>query len=177
MLIVSDNLKGITRSFDVCPGSLVEEFSIKILLDRAVRRMRDDPLDVSPVRYGVRYNPDDFFLPEEQILDSLVLQPGQNCLACSKHEYFMPPGYFGLVQTKGSLARLFVTATVNDGQVEPGYKGKITLEISNLAKFPVSIPSGSEVAQLFVFRCSSSSVAPYDGRYQNARGPTLASFD
>ncbi|RTQ90704.1 MULTISPECIES: dCTP deaminase [Stenotrophomonas] len=176
MLVVSENLKGIAKSFDVCPGSLVEEFSLKILLDRTVRRMRDDALESSPVRYGSRYNPDDFFFPEEQIHDSLMLLPGQNCLACSQHEYFMPPGYFGLVQTKGSLARLFVTATANDGQVEPGYKGKITLELSNLAKFAVSIPSGSEVAQMFVFRCSSNSIVPYNGRYQNAQGPTVASF-
>jgi len=176
MLIVSGNLLGIVKTFDICPAPLVEEFSIKILLDRTVRRMRDNPLESSAVRYGATYDPDCYFAPEERISGELVLKPGQNVLACSQHPYSMPPGYFGLVQTKGSLARLFVAVTANDGQVEPGYNGKITLEMTNFAKFPVILSPEDEIAQLFIFRCSSDVSKPYSGRYQHASKPTLATF-
>jgi len=154
----------------------VEEFSIKINLDRSIIRMRDHPLTLDPVQYGLNYEPEYYFKSKETLSGPMILLPQQNVLACSQDTYSMPSGYFGLVQTKGSLARLFVTATANDGQVEPGYRGRITLEMTNLAKFPVSIAPGDTVAQMFVFRCSSDAANPYRGRYQNADGPTLAVF-
>ncbi|WP_428981187.1 dCTP deaminase domain-containing protein [Marinomonas rhodophyticola] len=40
----------------------------------------------------------------------------------------MPNNKFGLVQTKGSIARGFISVHMSDGQVDPGYKGKVTLE-------------------------------------------------
>lgn len=176
MLVVSDNLRGIVKSFKACKVDLVEEFSLKIEMDRVVRRMRDTPTSDAPVRYDSHYDPDAYFEPEEHLAGELILKPRQNALVCSRETYYMPPGYFGLVQTKGSLARLFVTATANDGQVEPGYRGKITLELSNHATFPVAISPGHNIAQIFVFRCSSEVERPYDGKYQGATAPTLACF-
>jgi deoxycytidine triphosphate deaminase len=89
----------------------------------------------------------------------------------------MPNGFFGLIQTKGTLARLFVSATCNDGQVEPGYKGKLTLELMNFSNYQVDLPIGCEVAQLFIFQCSGETVNPYAGKYQAATGPTLPRFN
>ncbi len=87
----------------------------------------------------------------------------------------MPVEYFGLVQTKGSLARLFISATCNDGQIEPGFKGKITLELANFGNAEIQIPLGETIAQMFLFRCTTAA-KPYAGRYQNADEPTLATF-
>ncbi|WP_186130297.1 dCTP deaminase [Burkholderia gladioli] len=176
MLVVSENLSGIVKSFGICRPELVEEFSIKIELGAVVRRMRDIPISDEPVRYESNYDPDKYFEDERKLAGDLLLKPGQNVLACSRDKYHMPCGYFGLVQTKGSLARLFVTATSNDGQVEPGYHGAITLELSNQATFSVAISPGHNIAQLFVFRCTSDAAHPYNGRYQGASAPTLALF-
>jgi dCTP deaminase len=135
MLIISDNLKGLVRELGVCPVELVEEFSIKINLDRSVRRMRGAPLVNKPVKFMMPFDPVPYFEDEHLLNSDLVIDPQQNVLACSSDIYTMPNNCFGLVQTKGSLARLFVSTTANDGQIEPGYRGKITLEISNHATF------------------------------------------
>jgi len=109
----------------------------------------------------------------------LTIEPGKQVLAASDGIFKMPLGYFGIVQTKGTLARLFVTATCNDGQVEPGFDGFITLEIVNLSPWKISIPLKETVAQLFIFKCSSTITKKYQGRYANTSrlGPTLPIFE
>jgi deoxycytidine triphosphate deaminase len=176
MLVISENLRGLVSARSLCPEALTEEFSLKIQIDGRIRRMHREPKIRSAITYGSRYDADDFFRTEEIVHRDIVLEPGDRILACSVDHFRMPPNYFGLVQTKGSLARLFVSATCNDGQVEPGFNGKITLEIMNHSAYTVNLPVGSNIAQLFVFRCTMIAQNPYCGRYQDATGPTVATF-
>lgn len=176
MLAISENLRGLVRASGMCPEALLDEFSLKIRIDRKIRIMRREPDNLSAITYGSRYEADDFFQPEEIVDRDIVLEPGCRVLACSVDSFRMPANYFGLVQTKGSLARLFVSATCNDGQVEPGFNGKITLEIINHSAYTINLPVGSNIAQLFVFRCTMIAQIPYHGRYQDATGPTVAKF-
>lgn len=140
-----------------------------------VRRLRDG-VSGTPFVFGTAYDKSLFFHDEASIDRDLVLDPGDCVLSCSAERYHMPRGYFGLLQTRGSLGRMFVSATCNDGQIEPGFDGRITLEITNHARFQVVIPVGSRIAQLFIFRCTTEVGKPYDGHYQNADGPTLPTF-
>lgn len=177
MIVVSDNLAGIAKSFNICNLNLIEEFSIQIKLDRQIRRLQTPSNDLSPINYGSTIDHAAYFCDSEQIADSLILGPRECVLACSQDIYKMPKGYFGLIQTKGSLARMFVSATANDGQVEPGYSGKITLELINHSPFSVALRPGAAVAQMYIMRCSSEVSKPYSGRYQGATGPTIPTFD
>lgn len=180
MIVVSTNLAGLVASRTICAGHLVEEFSLKIMLGKTIRRMRrpaDGAGATPPLVYGRDDDIASFFDDEASFGRDLLLEPGDRVLACSDDVYAMPTDYFGLVQTKGSLARLFVAATCNDGQIEPGYKGRITLELMNHAHHGITIPHGANVAQLFIHRCSMNARTPYNGRYQDADGPTIARFD
>ena len=177
MIIVSENLAGIVRSLEICNPSLIEEFSIQVKLDRQIRRLQVPTDGLPPIQYGSPINHAAYFRESEQVAESAVLGPKECVLACSQDAYKMPRGYFGLLQTKGSLARMFVSATANDGQVEPGYSGKITLELINHSPFSVALRPGAIVAQMFIMRCSSDVLKPYSGRYQGATGPTLPNFD
>lgn len=175
MLVVSNNLLGIVNEYGICSPNLVEEFSIGVRLHGLTRRARAGASE--PIVFGHPYIEEDYFEPLTTVERDLELWPGQSVLGCSSDRYEMPAGYFGLLQTRGSLARLFVAATCNDGQVEPGYEGRITLEITNHGRLPVIIPVGSRIAQLFLFRCTTEAHQPYAGRYQGANEPTLARFD
>lgn len=105
--------------------------------------------------------------------DGVEVKKNTGILCCSEETIAMPIGYFGFVQTKGSLARLFISATCNDGQIDPGFKGRVTLEVVNSGHLTVRIPPRAEIAQLFVFRTSTNNVATYNGRYQGAKKPTV----
>nr|WP_308698894.1 hypothetical protein [uncultured Thomasclavelia sp.] len=99
-----------------------------------------------------------------------TLNPNKCILACSQEKINMPNFCFGLLQTKGSLARLFVFANCADGQVDPGYSGKITFELYNASNFKIKIKPGQSIGNLYIFK-TTTSAEKYHGRYQNADFP------
>lgn len=177
MLIVGKNLDGLVRRFDICATNLVDQFSLKLKIDSQVRRMKIVKKAVTTtVIYGPGMNASLLFDDLADSGHSIELDPQDKLLACTDTIYKIPAGYFGLIQTKGTLARLFVSCTCNDGQVEPGYSGKITLEVTNHSNYKIILPVGSEVAQLFLFKCSGDADGIYAGKYQGADSPTLPFF-
>ena len=101
----------------------------------------------------------------------IILPPNGKLLACTQEEILLPTDKFGLVQTKGSIARGFLFAHVCDGQIDPGYRGKITLELINMSEFYYKLLPGMPIASLFLF-ATDTDVSAYAGRYQNSMHPT-----
>lgn len=169
MVVVGDNLKGLIQAKNICDESLFDEFSIKITLGRTVFRLKPKEGDI--IKYGCQ-TVDEYYTKDE-LKDELVLAPGECVLACSAQDIKMPLGYIGFVQTKGTLARLFVAAHCADAQIEPGFSGKVTLELMNQSLFTISIPVGANIAQVYIMRCSTDNSKPYNGKYQSSDIPTL----
>lgn len=115
-------------------------------------------------------------LPTERVTlsanDRYRFVPGAKLLACSLEQVRMPLDVMGFIQTKGSLARGFVMAHFCDGQIDPGFTGKITFELINLSDVTYELHVGIPIAQLFLFRLSQPVERGYVGRYQGADGPT-----
>lgn len=170
MIVIGENLKGLINAKNICEEGLFDEFSIKIKLDRSIFRLR--PKEGEQIKYGLQ-SVDDYYSLETLEDGELILAPGECVLACSSHEIKMPLGYLGFVQTKGTLARLFVAAHCADAQIEPGFSGKVTLELINNSPFEICIPVGANIAQIYVMRCSTDNSKPYDGKYQRSDIPTL----
>lgn len=177
MIIIDKNLEHLVAQYSVCEKTLFDEFSLKIQLGYTYYEPKTLPASGSIV-YGSHPDPSIVFSEQKEIRQNLVLKPGDKVITCSKHQYKIPLDYFGFVQTKGTLARLFVQVTCNDGQVEPGFDGHITLEIINMSPWTIEIPAISDIAQLYLIKCSSTASKPYHGRYMKAakEGPTLAVF-
>lgn len=103
-----------------------------------------------------------------------VLPPGGRVLSCSEEYLNMPLDCMGFIQTKGSIARGFLMAHPCDGQIDPGYSGKVTFEIMNLSDFYYRLIPGMPFASLFLMTLSTplSADQAYSGRYQNSGSPT-----
>lgn len=172
MIVIEKGLEQLSEQYSICDRVLVDEYSLKIQLGESYYVPKPQ---VEHVVYGAHPAPKNIFSQRNTAKQNLVLEPGAQAIACSKHIYKIPVDYLGIVQTKGTLARLFVQATCNDGQVEPGFHGYITLEIVNLSPWVVEIPVGSEVAQLYLMKCSSPAQKAYSGRYAEMalKGPTI----
>ncbi len=173
MIVIEKGLEQLSEQYSICERVLVDEYSLKIQLGESYYVPQ---LQGEHVVYGAHPVPENIFSYKKNAAkQSLVLAPGGQAIACSKHIYKIPVDYLGIVQTKGTLARLFVQATCNDGQVEPGFHGYITLEFVNLSPWAVEIPVGSEVAQLYLMKCSSPAQKAYSGRYAEMalKGPTI----
>lgn len=177
MLIIDENLRSLVEENNICSNpSLIDTFSLQVRLSNNYYVLKKDTDKV--IKYG--FNGDslsELYELKESKEGSIILEPGQQILACSHDIYKMPSNIFGLLQTKGSLARLFVQITCTDGQVEPGFNGKITLEMINLSTFKVEIPFFSKVGQLYLFNCSMHTTKLYNGRYNNANSPTIPVFN
>lgn len=172
MLVVGDNLKELMAQHELSDHlDSYDINSVTLRLDGQIAIISAP--DAAELEYGQD-------IPQEWVKRSAipaagyVLGPHKTVLACSRETIKMPPGYCGFVQTKGSLARLFVAALCCDSQVEPGFHGRVTLEICNLGGIPVRLKVRNEVAQLFIFRTSTKTSPLYNGRYQHAEGPTVS---
>ena len=168
MIVTGNNLKALIRQFGMIQEQAYDQFSLSLTLDRQVIRFKED---TPCITYGQDI-PDEW-LEELYIQDGYILKPGHAILACSSETINMPKGYIGILQTKGSLARLFVTVHCCDGQVESGYSGKITFEICNMGPVEVKLLPGHKVGQLFVFSTSCENEM-YNGQYNHANSHTIS---
>lgn len=152
----------------MAPESAYDQFSLTLTLDGNVMRFKED---VGTIIYGSEVDQD--LVEDISIPNGYELKPGQAILACSSEVVRMPTGYIGFLQTKGSLARLFITIQCCDAQVESGYNGKVTFEICNMGTATIKLLPGVPVGQLYIFKTSSKEIA-YAGKYNHATKPTIS---
>jgi len=55
------------------------------------------------------------------------------------------------------------------GFIDPGWSGKLTLQVSNLNTLPIEIIGGMRIAQISFTKLLSASVKEYEGKYNNAQ--------
>lgn len=135
---------------------------------RLVHPCRDAYRD--PVGNSAGLGPCGYDLTLEQ---DVKLQPSSFLLASVVERLAIPANVVGIVHDKSSLARrgLAVQNTV----AEPGWRGHLTLELSNHGLHEIFLPAGSAVCQVLFHLLDEATDLPYAGRYQDAgRGPQEA---
>jgi dCTP deaminase len=110
--------------------------------------------------------------------DHVLIPP--NCFAlCETVETVaMPRGYLAICVGKSTYARCGII--VNVTPIEPEWRGKITLEISNTTPLPARIYANEGIAQLIFLKgeqLCQISYADKSGKYQDQRGLTLPKVD
>lgn len=108
----------------------------------------------------------------------LTLQPGEFVLGCTKQVVTLSAAVVARLEGKSSLGRLGIMIHSTAGFIDPGFRGQITLELSNVAPVPVSLYVGMRIAQLSVERLSCPAEVPYgvrhDSKYHEQHGPTAS---
>lgn len=98
-------------------------------------------------------------------LDSYKMDPGE-FLLCSSLEYFeLPHDLCARVLDKSTWARqgLALQNTI----CEPGWRGHITLELSNHSNSSIRIHLGQPIAQVLFEMLDAPTELPYKGKYQD----------
>ena len=65
------------------------------------------------------------------------------------------------LEGKSSLARLGLMVHATAGYVDPGFKGQLTLEISNVARAKISIFYGMKISQISFLQMTTPAENPY----------------
>jgi dCTP deaminase len=109
--------------------------------------------------------------------EPFVLHPGEFVLGSTFECVGLPDDLAGRLEGKSSLGRLGLLTHSTAGFIDPGFRGHITLELSNVANLPITLWPGMKIGQLCLFRLSSPAEHPYGSlqagsRYQGQGGPT-----
>ena len=103
-----------------------------------------------------------------RVAETLSLHPGAAYLASTIEHFNMPRDLLGMVVDKSTWARCFLA--VQNTVIEPGWRGHLTLELTNHGADVIEIISGMPIAQILFLRVDEPVEAPYTGKYQD-QGP------
>ena len=106
-----------------------------------------------------------------------VLQPGRFILGETLEYMHIPSHLAAQFSGKSSLGRIGLQTHCTAGFVDPGFKGTLTVELSNLSGTGIWLTPGQPIGQLCLFRLSSPPERPYGhpglgSHYQQQHGPT-----
>jgi len=110
--------------------------------------------------------------------DVCIVPPNSFALARSVEYFRIPREVLTICVGKSTYARCGII--VNVTPIEPEWRGKITLEISNTTPLPAKIYANEGIAQLLFLkgeRVCAVSYADKNGKYQDQPGLTLPRVD
>lgn len=99
------------------------------------------------------------------ISETIMLQAGMFKLASCIERFQMPNNLLGVVHDKSTWARLGVC--VQNTVIEPGWKGYLTIELTNHGINDIKIKSGTPICQVVFHLLDLPTTQPYDGKYQD----------
>lgn len=110
--------------------------------------------------------------------DHVIIPPNSFALAETVEEIEVPRDVLAICVGKGTYARCGII--VNVTPLEPEWRGKVTIEISNTTPLPAKIYANEGIAQMVFIkadRICSVSYADKSGKYQDQVGLTLPMVD
>ena len=102
-----------------------------------------------------------------------IIHPGDFVLGVTREFIELSDDIAGRIDGRSSLGRLGIIVHSTAGHCDPGFAGKLTLEISNIGKLPVAIYPGMRFCSLIFEEMSTPVDKSYRkiGKYVGATGP------
>jgi len=152
----------------------IQPASVDLRLDSAFRVLKTTSRPFVDVREPV----DD--LTELVTIEAdrpFVIQPGAFCLGSTVETITLPNDLVARVDGKSSLGRLGLLVHATAGYIDPGWTGKLTLELSNQSQMPIALYYAMRIAQISFYRLTTPVDRPYGSeglgsKYQGQTGPT-----
>lgn len=164
------------------PSSVLSDGTIRRLVEEG--RVRIDPWDpamVQPASVDLRLGSSfrvfhnfrvpaiDLAAPPSNLTEhvvvpegeSFVIHPGEFVLGRTDEWVELPDDLVARIEGKSSLGRLGLIVHATAGFVDPGWKGTLTLEITNLTRVPIVLWPGKPIAQLSFMTLDRPAERPY----------------
>ncbi len=158
--------------------SCLQPSSVDLHLDRDFRVFRNNRYAYIDVRED---QPDLTELISMTGDDPFILHPGEFVLGQTLEWVELPDDLVARLEGKSSLGRLGLLIHSTAGYVDPGWKGTLTLELSNVANLPITLYWGMKIGQISFHRMTSPVERPYGSpalgsKYQGQATPTASAF-
>ena len=157
---------------------LVQPSSIDVRVDARFRVFHNGRYPYIDVRQPM---PDLTELVEIQDEEPFILHPGEFVLGQTLEKVSLPDDLVARLEGKSSIGRLGLLIHSTAGFIDPGFRGNLTLELSNVANLPITIYHGMPIGQLSFMRMDAPVERPYGSsdtgsKYQGQAEPTPSRF-
>ena len=154
----------------------IQPASVDVHLDRQLLVFRNSRLPYIDVREE-QSNLTEMVEIEEG--PPFMLHPGEFVLASTVEHIEVPDDLVARLEGKSSLGRIGLLIHSTAGYVDPGWKGHLTLELSNVANLPVTLYYGMKIGQLSYLRLTTPAEVLYGSealgsKYQGQTAPTAS---
>ena len=136
---------------------LIQPASIDLRLGTNYLKIDENQMEVMTLEDKLNYNEIDS--------EEIVIPPNSFLLATTEEYVQLPNNLTAFVEGRSSIGRmgLFIQ---NAGWVDPGFSGKITLELFNANRLPIRLKAGRRICQLVIAEMDQEAEFPYQGKYQ-----------
>lgn len=93
--------------------------------------------------------------------EPFILQPREFALAITEETLELDDDVLGRLEGRSSLGRIGIIVHGTAGLFDPGWRGKATLELSNLGRMPVALYPGMRICSFTFEQLSSPVSIPY----------------
>ncbi|MQF64567.1 dCTP deaminase [SAR202 cluster bacterium AC-409-J13_OGT_754m] len=157
---------------DIQPASVDLSMDHRLLIFRNTRRPYID------LRNKMEDLTDMIELEENQ---GFFLHPGEFVLASTREHIEVPDDLVARLEGKSSLGRIGLVIHSTAGYVDPGWKGNLTLELTNIARLPITLYKGMKIGQISFLRLSTPAERIYGStslgsKYQGQTLPTASRY-
>lgn len=113
--------------------------------------------------------------------DPFLLQPGEFILASTFESITLPNNIVGRLEGKSSLGRIGLLIHSTAGFIDPGWHGNLTLELSNVARLPITLYYTMKIGQISFMQLTTPADKPYGAeglgsKYQGQVEPTASKY-
>ena len=152
----------------------IQPASVDIHLDRKMLVFRNSRRPYIDVRTDISDLTEMVEIKGEQ---PFILHPGEFVLGSTLENIELPDDLVARLEGKSSLGRIGLLIHSTAGYVDPGWRGHLTLELSNVANLPITLYYGMKIGQISYLELSTPADNPYGSpglksKYQGQTDPT-----
>ena len=164
--------------FDPYDASLIQPSSIDVRVDRKFRVFHNSRHPYIDVREPMEDLTELVMVEDDE---PFVLHPGEFVLGQTLELVQLPDDLVARLEGKSSIGRLGLLIHSTAGFIDPGFRGNLTLELSNVANLPITIYYGMPIGQISFMRLDAPVERPYGSddtgsKYQGQTEPTPSRF-
>lgn len=113
--------------------------------------------------------------------EPFVMQPGEFVLAATIETLEIPDDLVGRLEGRSSLGRLGIIVHGTASIFDPGWIGRVTMELGNLGRMPVALYPGMRICSFTFETLTSPARVPYrrkpGNKYAGQEGPLASRID
>lgn len=159
-------------------ASCIQPASVDLHLDNKVLLFRNGQQPYIDIR-----EPQDHLMEPTEIVGDVpfILHPGEFVLASTLEYIEVPDDIVARLDGKSSLGRMGLIIHSTAGYVDPGWKGNLTLELTNVARLPITLYYGMKIGQISFLRLTTPAKRLYGSpglgsKYQGQQEPIPSRF-